>query len=142
MEAECKEPVLAGLPRAVAPASTTKPVGGALPLKDPPLAAGNGPTEPGAATLRGEAAPPMPGACRALADLPAGAHLDAGQLARALGRCKKTVERAVRRGELPAGVRFLGRRVWLVGSVQEHLAARHEAAMRRAARRGIPADSA
>jgi hypothetical protein len=69
------------------------------------------------------------GICVELATLPTGAHLDASALARILGRCTKSVQRAARRGELPPPIKFMGRHVWMAGAVQEHFAARQEAAL-------------
>jgi hypothetical protein len=75
------------------------------------------------------------GVCVELATLPAGAHLDAAALARILGRCKKSIQRAARRGELPPPIKFLGRDIWLAGTIQEHLAARQNRALQKAIRR-------
>lgn len=70
------------------------------------------------------------GICDGLARLPAKVHLDTAALARILHRSKKSVQRAVRRGELPAPFKFLGRHCWLAGVIVEHLTARQEAALR------------
>lgn len=64
-----------------------------------------------------------------LAELPENAHLDAVALGRILGRCKKTIQRAVRRGELPPPIRFMGRHVWLVGTILRHFEERQQAAV-------------
>lgn len=75
------------------------------------------------------------GISTALALLPEGAILNLAALARILGRHPKSVERSIRRAELPQGIRLLGRRVWLAGALQQHLHARQEEAIRAARRR-------
>jgi len=70
-----------------------------------------------------------------LAKLPPDAHLDGEGLAQILGRCKKSIQRATRRGELPPPFKFLGRNVWLVKTILEHMEARQEAACRKVDRR-------
>ena len=70
------------------------------------------------------------GIVTALAELPLNAHLDAEALGRILGRCKKTIQRAVRRGELPPPIKFMGRHVWLVKTILEHMESRQETALR------------
>ncbi len=67
-----------------------------------------------------------------LAELPREAHLDAAALGRILGRCKTSVHRAARRGELPPPIRFLGRHVWMVGTILDHFQARQDAALKQA----------
>ena len=67
-----------------------------------------------------------------LAELPREAYLDARALGRLIGRCKKSVERATRRGELPPPIRFMGRNVWLVGAILDHFMKRQDAALKRA----------
>jgi hypothetical protein len=76
-----------------------------------------------------------PGVVTSLAELPRDAHLDAEALGRMLGRCKKSVQRAWRRGELPPPVTFLGRHVWLVGTILDHFKARQDAVVKQARRR-------
>ena len=76
-----------------------------------------------------------PGAMTALAELPREAHLDAEALGQMLRRCKKSVQRAWRRGELPPPVCFMGRHVWLVGTILDHFQARQDAAVSQARRR-------
>ena len=73
--------------------------------------------------------PTRPGLNTALAELPPEAYLDAEALGKLFGRSKKTIQRAVRRGELPAPIQFLGRHVWLVGCIQDHFQARQRAAI-------------
>ena len=77
-----------------------------------------------------------PGVVTVLAELPRDAHVDAEALGRMLGRCKKSVQRAWRRGELPPPVKFMGRHVWLVGTIRDHFQARQDAALREARKRG------
>ena len=84
----------------------------------------------------GTAQPLEPGSViTRLAELPPEAHLDIAALARILGRHRKSVERAVRRGELPPPIRLFGQGVWLVGYVLKHFQQRQEAAVKRAERR-------
>jgi hypothetical protein len=58
----------------------------------------------------------------ALAELPPDAHVDAQALASLLGRCKRSIQRAWRRGELPPPITFLGKHVWLVSTILKHMA--------------------
>lgn len=76
----------------------------------------------------------MTGIFAQLASLPAGSHINARGLAEALGICKKSVERAVRRGELPAPFRMGGRNVWMVSTILEHFEARQRQALEKAGR--------
>ncbi|MGD0092906.1 MAG: hypothetical protein ABSE73_23590 [Planctomycetota bacterium] len=78
--------------------------------------------------------PGLPGVCVGLAQLPGNAHLDAKALAKILGRTVRTIDRATARAELPRPVRFLGRRVWLVRTILEHLQARQDEALEAAAK--------
>jgi hypothetical protein len=70
-----------------------------------------------------------------LATMPESTPLDVTALAHVLCRCKKSIQRAVRRGELPAGFKLLGRTHWTVGTILAHLQARQDAALKAAARR-------
>lgn len=74
------------------------------------------------------------GIVRGLAELPPQAHLDGAALGSILGRCKKSVQRAVRRGELPPPFRFMGKHVWLVKTLVEHLEEQQAAALNEARR--------
>jgi hypothetical protein len=65
----------------------------------------------------------------ALATLAPGTHLDASGLASVLGVCKKTVERATRRGELPAPFRLNGRNTWMVSAIIAHFEDRQKAVL-------------
>lgn len=76
----------------------------------------------------------LPGVCDGLATLPRHAHLDARALATILGRTVRTIDRATARSELPAPVRLLGRRTWLVGTILDHFEARQAAALEASAR--------
>ena len=64
-----------------------------------------------------------------LANLPKEAHLGAVALAKLLGICKKSVERAVRRDELPSPFKMGGKSVWMVGTILVHLQRRQDAAL-------------
>ena len=79
--------------------------------------------------------PDTSGIVTGLAELPHDAHLDAEALARILGRCKRSVQRAARRGELPPAIRFMGRHVWTVGAILNHFTKRQAEAAKKAARR-------
>jgi hypothetical protein len=74
------------------------------------------------------------GICQDLATLPANAHLDMRALAKILKRSTKSIERAVRRGDLPKPFRFMGKCVWLAGVIVEHLKAKQAAALETAER--------
>jgi hypothetical protein len=64
---------------------------------------------------------PANGICTELASLPRTSHLDSNALARILGRHKKTIQKAVRRGELPLPFKFLGKQCWTVGVIVDHI---------------------
>ena len=72
-----------------------------------------------------------------LAELPADSFLDTEALGGILGRCKKTIQRAVRRGELPPPIIFLGRHVWIVRTILAHMEARQAAAVKIAEGRAL-----
>ena len=72
-----------------------------------------------------------------LAELPPEAEVDTAALGRILGRSRKTIQRAVRRGELPAPFRFMGRNVWLVSAILDHFRARQKAALKLQAQRNL-----
>jgi predicted DNA-binding transcriptional regulator AlpA len=74
------------------------------------------------------------GIITALANLPADSVLDKSALAAALGRSKKSVQRAVRRGELPAPFKFLGKNAWLASAIVAHFQSRQASALAEAAR--------
>ena len=95
---------------------------------DGPMAAASGRTAPPAVTAG------LPGVCSELALLPRSAHVDARALSRILGRTVRTIDRATSRRELPAPLKFLGRRVWLVGTIQDHLKDLQDQALKVAAK--------
>jgi len=78
---------------------------------------------------------PPEGICSDLAYMVPNAHLDVTALALILGRCKKSIQRAVRRGELPRPFTFMGRHVWLAGKIVEHLQKLQNEALQLAERR-------
>lgn len=59
--------------------------------------------------------------------------VDAVSLGASLGRCKVSIQRAARRGELPPPIKLMGRHVWKVGAIREHLANLQSNAIARAA---------
>ena len=68
-----------------------------------------------------EAGPePAPGGLAALADMPRDRTVDVPELARLLGRCEKTIHEAIRRRELPAPFKLLGRQTWTVKGLLDH----------------------
>lgn len=77
----------------------------------------------------------LDGICSELACMVPNAHLDVSALAFILGRCKKSIQRAVRRGELPQPFTFMGRHVWLAGKIVEHLQKLQNEALHQAGRR-------
>ena len=81
-----------------------------------------------------EHGPESSGVVRGLADLPPDTLLDARALASVFGKCRKSVFRAVGRGELPAPMTMGGRATWLAGAVRDHLTRRQAEAIRRAER--------
>lgn len=83
---------------------------------------------------QGRKVEPGSGICRDIASLPATAHIDQRALAKVLGRSTKSIQRAIRRGDLPRPFRFMGKCVWLVGSIIEHLQAKQKAALEKAVR--------
>jgi predicted DNA-binding transcriptional regulator AlpA len=90
---------------------------------------------------RGEAEARLPGIIVALADLGAGALISEEALAHLLGRHRASVKRAVRRGELPPPVRFLGRPTWTAGAILRHMEDRLEKAAREAEKAARRAES-
>jgi hypothetical protein len=75
-----------------------------------------------------------------LATLPREALLNADGLAAAMGRHKKTIQRSVRRGELPPPFLMGGRQTWLVGAVLDHFAEMQRKALETHDRRMISLD--
>jgi hypothetical protein len=75
------------------------------------------------------------GVCVTIAQLPDAATIDLNALAKLLDRHPVNVQKAVRRGELPPAIRFMGRKVWLAGAIRRHLEARQAAVIKTAERR-------
>ena len=75
------------------------------------------------------------GICTTLAELPDAATIELNALARLLDRHPVNVQKAVRRGELPPAIRFMGKKVWLAGAIRKHLETRQEEAIKVASRR-------
>ncbi|HSW01951.1 MAG TPA: hypothetical protein VLI39_17425 [Sedimentisphaerales bacterium] len=74
------------------------------------------------------------GVIRKLGDLPPDAVISEDGLARFFGRCRTSIKRAVRRGELPPSVRMFGESVWTVDALRSHVNKRLEAADKEAKR--------
>jgi len=70
----------------------------------------------------------------ALAELPPDTPIDEAALAGFFGCCIKSIKRAVRRGELPPPVKLLGKPMWTVRAVLDHLNKRLEKAKQEAER--------
>lgn len=68
------------------------------------------------------------GVIRKLGDLPPDAVISEDGLAKLFGRCRTSIKRAVRRGELPPSVRMFGGSVWTVEALRNHMNKRLEAA--------------
>ena len=68
------------------------------------------------------------GIVRQLGDLPADAVISEEGLAKILGKCRTSIKRAIRRGELPVPVRLFGESVWTVNALRGHLNQRLEEA--------------
>jgi hypothetical protein len=76
-----------------------------------------------------------PGICQDLAKLPANAHIDMRALAKILRRSTKSIQRAIRREDLPKPFRFMGKCVWMAGVIVEHLQAKQKSVQDVEARR-------
>ena len=70
----------------------------------------------------------------ALAEMPADAIVDETELGRIFNRHPVSIKRAVRRGELPPGVRLFGKQTWTARAVLDHLNRRLEEAKKDAER--------
>lgn len=57
---------------------------------------------------------------RSLGNLPPTELINVVGLAKILGRCKKSIERAIRRGELPPPIKMMGRHTWSVQQLNDH----------------------
>jgi hypothetical protein len=75
------------------------------------------------------------GVCVDLATIPVNAQLDMRALARIFKRSKKSIQRAIRRGDLPKPFRFMGKCVWLAGVILDHFTAKQKAALQLDAKR-------
>jgi predicted DNA-binding transcriptional regulator AlpA len=69
-----------------------------------------------------------------LAELPSEAIVFKKALATMLGKCTMTVDRMVKRGELPRPIRFTNQDVWTAGVLREHMSQRLDAAAKIQAR--------
>lgn len=70
------------------------------------------------------------GIVREFGELPAEALVFKKALARLLGKSTITIDRMVRRGELPRPIRFTNQDVWTAGLLREHISKRLEEAAR------------
>ena len=59
-----------------------------------------------------------------LANLPPDALIDRAALARMLARCEASIDRAVKRGEIPKPVKFMGKKTWTAKVIQDHFVKR------------------
>lgn len=66
------------------------------------------------------------GIVRELGELPSGTIVNEEGLAQMLGRCRHTIKRAVKRGELPPPIKFMGKPRWTVGAILKHFEERLE----------------
>ena len=69
-----------------------------------------------------------------LAEMPGDALIDEAGLAGIFHRHPVSIKRAIRRGELPAGVRLFGKQTWTAKAVLDHLNHRLEEAKKDAER--------
>jgi hypothetical protein len=76
------------------------------------------------------------GICVALGALPPGAIVTEDGLAGMLSKCRMSIRRAVKRGELPAPTRLMGKRCWTAGAIIRHVEAQLERAKQEAQRLG------
>ncbi|MBM4045491.1 MAG: hypothetical protein FJ279_10270 [Planctomycetes bacterium] len=76
----------------------------------------------------------LPGVIVTLGELPAGAIVNEGALARMFGRCVANVKRAIRRGELPPATRLFGQNTWTAGAILAHVNKRLDMALRESER--------
>lgn len=79
---------------------------------------------------------------RTLAELPPGALLDEGELARTFKAARRTIRNMVARRELPPPFRLRGRAFWFAGKVQRHIEAVADRLARQAVRDAARIDSA
>ena len=79
-----------------------------------------------------EHSPAATGIYHSLATLPPNAPLTEAALANLLGKSRRSITRAVERGELPPPVRLLGQPTWLARTITAHLAQRLQTEKRKA----------
>ncbi len=65
-----------------------------------------------------------------LTQFPRDAYVNAVELGCLLRRCKRTIERMWRRGELPFPLKLGGRNVWMMGCIVDHFQMRQAAALK------------
>lgn len=68
------------------------------------------------------------GVCSDIGALPPGAIVTEDGLAAMMGKCRMSIRRAVKRGELPPAARVMGKRCWTAGAIVRHMERRLEAA--------------
>jgi hypothetical protein len=86
----------------------------------------------GGPKMQVETAGPRGGVCAALGALPEGAIISEDGLAGMMGKCRMSIRRAVKRGELPQPARLMGKRIWTAGTIIRHM----ESALERAKQEG------
>ena len=69
-----------------------------------------------------------------LGDLGPDTIIDEANLAALFGKCRESIKRSVRRGELPASVKMFGQPTWTAGVLAQHIRARLERAAKDAER--------
>ncbi len=74
------------------------------------------------------------GVITVLAEMPADTLIDEVRLARIFNRHPVSIKRAIQRGELPPGVRLLGKPTWTAGVVLDHMRRRLDKAKENAER--------
>jgi hypothetical protein len=75
------------------------------------------------------------GVCIDLATMPVNAQLDMHALAKIFKRSKKSIQRAIRRGDLPKPFRMMGKCVWLAGVIIDHFVEKQRGALQLDAKR-------
>jgi hypothetical protein len=70
------------------------------------------------------------GVVKELGELGSGAVISESGLADMLNRHRKSIKRAVRRGELPPPTKLLGKPVWTAGAIVKHIEGRLEKAQK------------
>ena len=80
--------------------------------------------EPMDKTAVGNAGNNLPGVISELGELGPGAVITEEGIASLFGRCERSVQRAIERGELPPPTRLFGKKTWTVGTILEHIKGR------------------